>query len=407
MADKTIGELKRATSLDDDSLMIAEQQGEAVSVTGGLFKSFAQESTKSFAESASADAAMAADAKDAAQSALKSVQTALNNLPAGGTLVINDLTTGGTSAALSAEMGKVLGERTNHNILINTDFCNPVNQRGYKMWTSASGTDTATENYKFTDGYTIDRWKLYNNAGTMTSKENGIVLSGTNGEVRLRQSMGNTPNILGKKLTLSMLTKEGGLQTATGTIPITAPSSTKNYCKSTLADGTTIALYVTDKGTYYIQIFVGSGVTKTILAAKMEVGSVQTLAHKEGTTWVVNEIPDYGTELARCQRYFLSIGYSAASGFLTQNRSQLRLMIPTPVTLRGTPTITACNITGVRTTNGANVTPEYTLSGCTVDSCTNNGVMMTVKTETFNGDPYVNNTPIGCYIQKLEFDCEH
>lgn len=300
-----------------------------------------------------------------------------------------------------------LGYAKKHNILINTDFCNPVNQRGCTMWTSASGTDTATENYKFTDGYTIDRWKLYDNAGTMTLTANGVVLSGTNGEVRLRQSLGSTPNILGKKLTLSMLTKEGGLQTATGTIPTSVPSSTKNYCKSALADGTTIALYMTDKGTYYIQIYLDAGVTKTILAAKLEIGEGQSLAHLENGEWVLNEITDYFAELARCQRYFLSIGYSAANGFLTQNRSQLRLMIPTPVTLRGTPTITACNITGVRTTNGANVTPEYTLSGCTVDSCTNNGVMMTVATETFNAEPYVNNTPIGCYIQKLEFDCEH
>lgn len=110
MADKTIGELKKATNLDDDSLMIAEQQGDAVSVTGALFKSFAQEATKGFAESASKDAATAVGAKDAAQSALQGVRDALDNLPAGDTLIINDLTTGGTAAALSAEMGKKLND---------------------------------------------------------------------------------------------------------------------------------------------------------------------------------------------------------------------------------------------------------------------------------------------------------
>ena len=61
--------------------------------------------------SAGASATSAAQAKtssDAAKSALQSVQSALDNLPDGNTLVINNLTTGGTSAALSAEMGKVL-----------------------------------------------------------------------------------------------------------------------------------------------------------------------------------------------------------------------------------------------------------------------------------------------------------
>ena len=45
--------------------------------------------------------------------------------------------------------------------------------------------------------------------------------------------------------------------------------------------------------------------TVTILAAKLELGSQQTLAHQdENGNWVLNEIPDYGEQLARCQRYF-------------------------------------------------------------------------------------------------------
>lgn len=43
MADKTIGELKKATSLNDDSLLVAEQQGEAVAVEGVLFKNIVKD----------------------------------------------------------------------------------------------------------------------------------------------------------------------------------------------------------------------------------------------------------------------------------------------------------------------------------------------------------------------------
>ncbi|RHT58864.1 hypothetical protein DW766_01615 [Butyricicoccus sp. AM29-23AC] len=42
------------------------------------------------------------------------------------------------------------------------------------------------------------------------------------------------------------------------------------------------------------------GTSTLIKAAKLELGSTQTLAHKEGDKWVLNEIPDYGEQLRRC-----------------------------------------------------------------------------------------------------------
>ena len=41
-----------------------------------------------------------------------------------------------------------------------------------------------------------------------------------------------------------------------------------------------------------------------VYGAKLELGSDQTIAHQENGEWVLNEIPDYGEQLARCQRYF-------------------------------------------------------------------------------------------------------
>ena len=38
----------------------------------------------------------------------------------------------------------------------------------------------------------------------------------------------------------------------------------------------------------------------TLLAAKLELGDTQTLAHKENGVWVLNEIPDFGEQLRRC-----------------------------------------------------------------------------------------------------------
>lgn len=86
MADKTIGELKRATSLDDDSLLIAEQQGEAVSLPGSLFKQFVEDAAdeqvgaaKQYAEDANQSAE---EAKTAAVGIGTAVEDTRNNAQA-------------------------------------------------------------------------------------------------------------------------------------------------------------------------------------------------------------------------------------------------------------------------------------------------------------------------------------
>lgn len=40
-----------------------------------------------------------------------------------------------------------------------------------------------------------------------------------------------------------------------------------------------------------------------MIAAKLELGDTQTLAHKENGVWVLNEIPDFGEQLRRCEFY--------------------------------------------------------------------------------------------------------
>ena len=122
MADKNIAELPELAAVTDDTLIPVWQPGatdEAQSMTGRQFREFAEASVKPYsngadaaAKSAAISAETASNAKTAAQNALTGVKNALKSLPAGDTLVINDLTTGGASAALSAEQGKALGSRT-------------------------------------------------------------------------------------------------------------------------------------------------------------------------------------------------------------------------------------------------------------------------------------------------------
>lgn len=81
--------------------------------------------------------------------------------------------------------------------------------------------------------------------------------------------------------------------------------------------------------------------TLDILAAKLELGPTQTLAHREGDRWVLNEVPDYGEQLRRCQRYQFEVfdRTFAGQGYLAQvkaiDSTQAYGVLPTPVTMRG------------------------------------------------------------------------
>lgn len=158
MADTTTGgltsvkieELPVAPDIYDDFKMPGELQGEAVHITGAQIKSYAVaagvEASEVFADSvkteadaataakenaaasakaaassasdaeneataAAASAAKAASSSTLAQNALSGIKTAINNIPSGSTPIVNDLTTGGKTAALSAEMGKELNNK--------------------------------------------------------------------------------------------------------------------------------------------------------------------------------------------------------------------------------------------------------------------------------------------------------
>lgn len=86
-----------------------------------------------------------------------------------------------------------------------------------------------------------------------------------------------------------------------------------------------------------------AGATFTVKAVKLELGSQQTLAHQENGAWVLNEIPDYGEQLRRCQRYYQRL--KASSGYMRFGISQpytdtaAGVFIPLQVEMRTTPSM--------------------------------------------------------------------
>ena len=173
----------------------------------------------------------------------------------------------------------------NPNLLRNWYFPRPVNQR------DVSGTIS-------TAGYFLDGWKLV--SGTVTIGTDGITLNGTMTQV-LEYALAGT-------VTASVLTPEGV--------------------------GKVVPVY---DGTAKTFTIIAAG--KKLLAAKLELGSVQTLAHQDSSgAWVLNEIPDYAEQLAACQRQLIPLSsYQCPAVRLGVN--QILFFVPLPVTMRTLPTI--------------------------------------------------------------------
>lgn len=199
--------------------------------------------------------------------------------------------TAGENISISGSVIATKAFPCNPNLLDNWYFGNPVNQRG--------ASDTIS-----TAGYFFDRWKLV--SGSVTINSGGIVLNGTIAQV-LEYAAGQT-------VTATVLTPDG----VTDVTPV--------------YDDETKTFTVTTQG-------------KTIRAVKLELGTEQTIAHQENGVWVLNEIPDYGEQLRRCQRYYQRL--KASSGYMRFGVSQpytdtaAGVFIPLQGEMRTAPTMSS------------------------------------------------------------------
>lgn len=213
----------------------------------------------------------------------------------------------------------------NPNLLDNWYFVAPINQRGQTEYIE--------------NGYTIDRWCLFSSIAEI-SIENGIVVhQGAQGYFQQRFDRFRMKNLVGQVVTLSTLV-DGQLYTASGIL--------KNTGNSCMIDSVPIGSLSIFYDNYKCEVnFQFSGAAGTLQAAKLELGPIQTLAHREGETWVLNDPPpDPALELAKCQRYYYNSMYN---GINTRNLHVFRLEtssnvpvvnVKFPVPMRRNPTVT-------------------------------------------------------------------
>lgn len=232
-----------------------------------------------------------------------------------------------------------------HNLLDNSDFTNPVNQRGKTSWTNWND-------------YTVDRWIFRNNHVSEASVGvSGMSITTGSSEIYFEQPFDKSviQRYIGKTLTLVFSTNEGLL-----------------IKKWTVVDGSygreSIGNFQMTIGCLtngWIDFVVPANKTINIYWAALYEGSY------DASTLPAYVPKGYAAELAECQRYYYQSwnGSEFNKGYITReaiSASSLAL-IEFPIEMRIVPTITfytAANETGVvkewTTNSSVSATQNYT-----------------------------------------------
>lgn len=230
------------------------------------------------------------------------------------------------------------GGGVNPNLLDNWYFGRPVNQRGQTEYTAA--------------GYTVDRWKL--DVGEAVTLEDGCICLKKSGTY-WGEYFADFDQFIGMTLTGSVLLSDGTLRTGSFVY-----NGSVNQAQTFFSSE--LGFYIQKLSNSQTQCEINSLVDNVkIKAAKLELGDTQTLAHKENEKWVLNEIPDFGEQLARCQRYLFSARGTTnyvcvGSGYISVDGTEAIIVVPTPVSLRATPVCMVNGILHVDTSYGEGVT---------------------------------------------------
>ena len=212
------------------------------------------------------------------------------------------------------------------NLLDNSDFRNPVNQRGIESGTTVSAWK-----------YHIDRWNNYHDAdGTISFNTNGIVINMHMGQVLNPDSVKT-----GTVVTAAVKWNDGTIQIARGTI---TRGNAWTWFNSGTQNGNLVG--VIDNGDNRTSIFVvQSDGRKTLVWAALYEGSY------DASTLPVYVPKGYAAELAECQRYYRRFINSAPAMSIAATAIEAEMPLEPP--MRVVPTITINSVGSAYTPEGA------------------------------------------------------
>lgn len=171
----------------------------------------------------------------------------------------------------------------NDNILINTDFTNPVNQRGQTEYTAS--------------GYCIDGWILGNDTTLLLDNNAVSRINFMSPSNITAQKVEDISRLIGTVVTYSLYAEN-----VNGNIYMTDMSGLAlNHADIKISNGLNKWTFVIAPNTDNnggIGFWGNAGSSFKPIAAKLELGTVSTLE---------NEVVDYAEQLCKCQRYYLRL----------------------------------------------------------------------------------------------------
>lgn len=281
----------------------------------------------------------------------------------------------------------------------------PINQRG-------------ETNYAGHNVMCADRWVLRQSSSATTSAtltSDGLVFSGDGSGVAsgaltgINQTLENKEMYAGKTVTISILVKDVTvsasnicslrLVSANGRTLHTASHGSVNitgdglFSRTLTVNPTSVSNY--SHLNFGLMVYSNASVSMTIVAAKMEFGNTQTLAHYDATAgeWVLNEISSYQEQLARCQRHLYVMNtygtaYAPFGSARTTAGTTATALCQLPVIMRTLPALTTSGSFEVvrSTSNGSVSASDFVIdtTGSSTDAVT---VTMTLASSVTSNQP--------------------
>ena len=276
-----------------------------------------------------------------------------------------------TEAEAAQARANIRAGGSNDNLLDNAYFVGggsqlgdgvfPINQRG-----QASYSVGATPN-------AIDRWYGINSVGTYTLQSDELVVS-SSGFAVLGQKIFNP--IPAGTYTLSI--KMGSIGASQLALYVDfADSGVSDFRTSAAAGEIVTSTFTATAPITFVRFFTDSGNSFSVQAAKLETGTVSTLAN--------DAPPDFGEELRKCQRYLWVEKFPAntiiGSG-ITFNTNTIYDIV-TPVAMRTGGTLTMTVSTSLYVVYNA----VYALAGV-VNGITSHGNHLRVSMNNNGGSDY-------------------
>lgn len=217
------------------------------------------------------------------------------------------------------------------NLLDNSDFRNPINQRGQTTYETA--------------GYTIDRWYATTAETEVTVNEGYLSITNNHSSARQAYRQLLPDKHTGKTLTLAICLNNGSIYSNSGVIP-EADGSLHYFASADFQDGSyncTTRICQQNTGALEIQISVAVGYTL----------NVKWIALYEGEYTADNLPPyvpkGYAAELAACRMYYQGERYSLATASVDQGGKQWFVETLVDGEMRASPTVTIKEIRYVGT----------------------------------------------------------